>query len=203
MEVHQTEIAIIENVEDFLVWRLYKPWEAALHALGYSLSLNLINASDLGVPQNRLRLFIVATRSKHPIELKLDTQQHVPARSFIDLNPAGYKWDLVENRVPATQRRVANGRKQFGDILLDAAYGSAKSGRSIDKPLGTVTTVNKHSLVIEDKIRPLSIREQAAAQTFDDSYLWPDSAVTTKMMIGNAVPPLMAQRVTEAVLKAV
>lgn len=80
---------------------------------------------------------------------------------------------------------------------------SAKSGRSIDKPLGTVTTVNKHSLVIEDKIRPLSIREQAAAQTFDDSYLWPDSAMTTKMMIGNAVPPLMAQRVTEAVLKAV
>ncbi|WP_411978688.1 DNA cytosine methyltransferase [Vibrio sp. Vb1755] len=66
-----------------------------------------------------------------------------------------------------------------------------------------MTTVNKHSLVIEDKIRPLSIREQAAAQTFDESYIWPDSAVATKMMIGNAVPPLMAQKVTEAVLKAI
>lgn len=103
----------------------------------------------------------------------------------------------------ATRERVQNGRTQFGEVFLDAAYGSARSGRSIDKPLGTVTTVNKHSLVIGDKIRPLSIKEQAAAQTFDESYIWPKSTVLTKMMIGNAVPPVMAQRVTSAVLAAV
>ena len=65
-----------------------------------------------------------------------------------------------------------------------------------------MTTVNKHSLIIGDKIRPLSIREQAAAQTFDADYQWPKSATLTKMMIGNAVPPQMAKEITIAVKKA-
>ncbi|EPP2798363.1 DNA (cytosine-5-)-methyltransferase [Vibrio cholerae] len=202
LEAHRSPVSIIENVPDFLEWELYKPWESAMRTLGYSLSINIVNACDLGIPQNRERLFIVATRSANPIKLKLETEPHVAARTIIDLNESGYEWDLVTNRVEATQLRVKNGRKQFGDIFLDAAYGSAKSGRSIDKPLGAVTTVNKHSLIIGDKIRPLSIRELAAAQTFSDDYIWPDKSVTTKMMIGNAVPPKMAKKITSAVLKA-
>lgn len=113
-----------------------------------------------------------------------------------------YKWDHISNRVLATQKRVTNGRKQFGEVFLDAAYGSARSGRSIDNPIGTITTINKHSLVIGDLIRPLSLRELAAAQTFDECYQWPASATATKMMIGNAVPPVMAKEVISAVLKA-
>lgn len=202
LEAHRTPIAVIENVTDFLNWVLFKPWESAMNALGYSLSINIVNASDLGVPQNRERVIIIATRSANPIKLNLPKVQHVPARSFIDLNVTGYKWDSVDKRVPATQFRVKNGQKQFGDIFLDAAYGSARTGRSIDKPIGAIMTVNKHSLVIENKIRPLSLSELAAAQTFDSDYIWPASAVATKSMIGNAVPPLMAQRYIEAVLKA-
>lgn len=202
LEVHRTPIAIIENVADFLNWELYEAWAFAMAKLGYLLSINHVNASDLGVPQNRPRLFIVATRSKNPITLQLPNRNHVPARSFIDTNMAGHKWDLVANRVEATQLRVKNGRRQFGEIFLDAAYGTARSGRSIDKPLGTVTTNNKHSLVIGDKIRPLNLEELAAAQTFASGYQWPGSKVLTKMMIGNAVPPVMAKEITNAVLRA-
>ncbi|HAV1520171.1 TPA: DNA cytosine methyltransferase [Vibrio parahaemolyticus] len=202
LESHRTPIAVIENVADFLSWVLYPAWEQAMYSLGYVLSINHVNARYLGVPQNRERLFIVATRTKKPIELNLPKYEPIAARSFMDLNLEGYKWDDVSNRVLATRNRVANGRKQFGEIFLDAAYGTARSGRSIDKPLGTVTTVNKHSLVIGDQIRPLSIREQAAAQTFNDDYQWPKSTTLTKMMIGNAVPPVMAKEITMAVQKA-
>ncbi|WP_299022235.1 DNA cytosine methyltransferase [uncultured Photobacterium sp.] len=202
LESHRSPIAIIENVSDFLDWELYKPWASAMQTLGYALSINHVNAADLGVPQSRNRLFIVATRSKNPITLQLPKREHVAARSFIDTNMAGHEWDLVANRVEATKRRIRNGRRQFGEIFLDAAYGTARSGRSIDKPLGTVTTNNKHSLVIGDKIRPLNITELAAAQTFEPYYQWPKSKTLTKMMIGNAVPPLMAKEVTTAVLKA-
>ncbi|WP_343290008.1 DNA cytosine methyltransferase (plasmid) [Vibrio harveyi] len=203
LEARRTPIAVVENVKDFLQWELYQPWALAMKTLGYSLSVNIVNASDVGVPQNRERLFIVATKSKNPIKLYLETEPHIAARSFIDLNEEGYKWDKVANRVAATRLRVENGRKKFGREFLDAAYGSAKCGRSIDKPVGTITTVNKHSLVIGDKMRPLSIRELAAAQTFDQNYIFPDSAVMTKMLIGNAVPPKMAMKVIQAVLRAV
>lgn len=202
LEVHRTEICIIENVPDFLNWTLYSAWEFALSKLGYSLSINLINAKNLGIPQNRLRLFVVATKSKNPIRLKFDSERLVPARSIIDIEFENYKWDLVSNRVEATQRRVRNGRKQFGKVFLDAAYGSERGGRSLDKPIGTITTVNKHSLVYGDFIRPITIEEQAAAQSFPRSYQFPDSKVQAKNLIGNAVPPVMAEKVTRAVIKA-
>lgn len=202
LEAHRSPIAIIENVADFLKWELFRPWELAMNALGYTLSFNHVNASQFSIPQNRKRLFIVATRSKSPIKLQLPKYDLVSARSIIDLSLDGHQWDLVTNRVEALQKRVANGRKEFGDIFLDAAYGTEKGGRSLDKPLGTVTTVNKHSLVIGDKIRPLTVKEQARAQSFDDSYQWPESKTLTKMMIGNAVPPVMAREITKAVLLA-
>ncbi len=203
LEAHHAPLAIIENVPDFKNWTLYQAWKSALEALGYSLSVNHVNACDLGVPQNRERLFIVATKSKAPLQIKLPKMPRIPARSFIDFNEEGYKWDLVSNRVAATQRRVENGRKLFGHVFLDAAYSGEKGGRSLDKPLGTVTTVNKHSLVIGDKIRPLSISEQARAQTFEEDYIFPKSRTLTKMMIGNAVPPKMAEVFTKWVLAAV
>ncbi|WP_172974338.1 DNA cytosine methyltransferase [Vibrio sp. THAF190c] len=46
------------------------------------------------------------------------------------------------------------------------------------------------------------MRTYIAGFTFDEGYIWPKLAVPTKAMIGNAVPPEMARRVTEAVLKA-
>ncbi len=202
LEAHKTPVAVIENVEDFLLWSLYEPWAFALKKLGYSLSVNLVNAADIGAPQSRRRLIIVATRSAKKFDLNLPKKELVPARTIMDLNMDGHTWDKVSNRVAATQSRVANGRKDYGSVFLDAAYGSATSGRSLDKPLGTVTTVNKHSLIIEDNIRPLTIGEIAAAQTFPKGYIWPKSKTLTKLMIGNAVPPLMSEVISKFILKA-
>jgi DNA (cytosine-5)-methyltransferase 1 len=202
LEAHKTPIGIIENVEAFLSWQLYDAWELAMKKLGYALSLNKLNAADMGIPQNRERLFVVATRSKSPIVLDINKQVHTSARTIVDLSFEGHEWDLVTNRVAATQNRVKNGRLKYGEIFLDAAYGSERGGRSLDKPLGTVTTVNKHSLVYGEYIRPLTIREQAAAQSFRSDYVWPTSKTLTKSMIGNAVPPKMAEIITKAVLQA-
>ena len=201
-EVHMQDIIVVENVSDFQEWNLFPVWEMGLKMLGYSISKNLINARQLGIPQNRQRMFYVATKSANPIELTFEQQAEIPAASIIDFNQAPYKWDLVSNRVEATQRRVRNGRRDLGDVFLDAAYGTERSGRSIHKPLGTVTTVNKHSLVIGDRIRPLTVSELARAQSFDDDYLWPESSTAAKTMIGNAVPPLMAKAVIEAIQRA-
>lgn len=201
-EVHMQELIVVENVSDFQQWNLFPVWEMAFKTLGYSVSKNIVNARHLGIPQNRQRMFYVATKSANPIELKFEQQEEIGASSFVDLNTEPYKWDLVSNRVEATQRRVRNGRQEFGDIFLDAAYGTERSGRSIHKPLGTVTTVNKHSLVVGERIRPLTVKELASAQSFDDDYVWPTSSTAAKTMIGNAVPPLMAKAVVEVALRA-
>jgi DNA (cytosine-5)-methyltransferase 1 len=203
LDVNNSKVGIIENVSEFQNWRLFEAWKYSLIQLGYSVSINLVNAATLGVPQSRMRVFFVLTKSRNPITLKLIEEDPISARSFIDLNPDGYKWDNVSDRVPATQNRVRNGREKFGPIFLDAAYGSEVGGRSIDKPLGTVTTVNKHSLVIGDRIRALTVNELAMAQTFPTHYRFPKEATAAKAMIGNAVPPTMARKIITAVLAAV
>ena len=40
-EYHMPEIVIVENVQEFLDWQLYRPWELAMNALGYTVSPNL------------------------------------------------------------------------------------------------------------------------------------------------------------------
>ncbi|MGR5096099.1 DNA cytosine methyltransferase [Vibrio maritimus] len=201
LECHKTPVALIENVVDFKKWSLYPIWLSALKALGYAVSENTFNAKHHGVPQSRNRLILLATRTRSPLSIQLEKEPLIGASSFLDLSIAGHDWDNVANRVPATRKRVANARRDHGDIFIDSAYGSATSGHSIHAPIPTITTVNKHSLVIGDKIRPITIEEIAAAQTFPADYNWPASKVATKAFIGNAVPPAFAKRLTDYVLQ--
>ncbi|BCL74147.1 DNA methyltransferase (plasmid) [Vibrio nigripulchritudo] len=207
MDVHRPEMAVIENVTDFLVWELFPSWLDALNRMGYAVSINEVNAMNCGVAQSRNRIFIVASKSKSPIRLPTFNDPIVPAIDLIDLSFENNRWELVSDRNEKTQNRVYNGRKQYGELFLVAQYGSAKSGRSIYKPLGTITTVPKHYVVYGEYIRPLSIKELSAFQSFPKSYLWPidfkpRTSTITKEMIGNAVPPRVMRKITEFLLKA-
>lgn len=115
LELHRPGVALVENVPEFADWALYPAWTAAVQALGYQVAPHIVDCADLGVPQHRVRLFLVLTRSKAPLMLELHRRQHVAAASFLDFS-AG-KWSSVEKpgRALATLQRVANGRARFGD----------------------------------------------------------------------------------------
>lgn len=202
LEIKKPQFGFIENVVEFQKWVLYDIWVAAIERLGYSVAAHVVNCNTLGVPQSRKRLFIIITRSANKLWLDLPVMDLVPATSFLDLNMAGHNWENWADRVPATVRRITQGRKDFGEIFIDTAYGSERTGHSIHKPIGTITTVNKHSLVIGDKVRPLTIQELAKAQTFPSTYQWAASKTDTKQMIGNAVPPRAAEIVLRALKEA-
>lgn len=67
-EFHRPAVVLIENVPEFAKWTLYPAWCAAMTALGYALAPMVLDAADHGVAQHRRRIFIVGTRSKHPLE---------------------------------------------------------------------------------------------------------------------------------------
>ena len=135
LEFHRPELAIVENVPEFLDWALYPAWSSAMNALGYQLAPHVVNCADLGVPQERVRMFLICTRSQAPLHLQLPKMEHVPATSFIDLN-AG-RWSPIERpgRATATLERIRNGREQFGDRFVMSYYGNTKSGRSLQRPI--------------------------------------------------------------------
>lgn len=202
LECHRTPIALIENVPEFMQWVLYPAWCAALEALGYSIAPHIVDTADLGVPQNRVRVFIALTRSRNPIRLDLPQREHVPATDILDFD-AG-RWSRIDKpgRAPATLARVANGRRDHGERFLIAYYGATKGGRSIERPIGTITTRDRWALIDGDRMRMLSVAEARRAMTFPDDYTLPDNSRDAMHLLGNAVPPTAAREVVAALLGA-
>jgi len=118
VECHRPAFAVIENVVEYAQWTLFPAWCSAMHALGYALAPHIIDAADHGVPQHRRRLFIVASRSKHPMDLHLPKREHVGASSIIDFTAGS--WSPIEKlgRSPATLARISAGRADHGDRFM-------------------------------------------------------------------------------------
>lgn len=170
----------------------------------YQIAPHLVDCADLGVPQHRVRIFLVCTRSKAPLNLQLQRHQHVPASSFIDFESGKWSQIVKPGRAAATLTRVENGRKQYGERFIMPYYGSGSglTGRDLNRPIGTITTLDRWALVRGDQMRMLSADEALAAMSFPADTLRPKSHRLTMHMAGNAVPPMAGQKVIEAMLVA-
>lgn len=204
-EYHRPEACIIENVSEFLAWALYPAWADAMGRLGYALALHILDAADHGVPQHRRRLVIVATRSREPLRLTFMKRPHRPACEVIRWDD--YTWSTIgrPGRSAATLARIARARRDLGtDTFLVPYYGSGSglTGRSLGRPLGTVTTLDRWAIIRGEQMRMLQPAELRAAMGFRDDYILPANRRTAIYQLGNAVCPPKAADAITAVLAA-
>ena len=115
--------------------------------------------------------------------------------------------ELSEKQV-ARINAVGTGRMKHiaQPLQTKAFYGSAYRRLAWDEPSLTITTWVYHvgsgrfAHPVED--RGLTMREAARLQSFDDDFIFPALVNPVSRMIGNAVPPLLAQRIAEVIAKA-
>ena len=201
-EYHRPDVVVVENVPEFTAWALYPAWQMAMQALGYTMAPHIVDAADHGVAQHRTRLFIVCTKSRRPLMLDLPQGGHVGSSSVIDFN-AG-KWSLIEKpgRSFATLGRVANGRAAHGDRFVTCYYGSEKGGRSLHRPLGAITTRDRWAVINGDHMRMLTVDECRKAMGFPDGYKLPPQHKQAIHLLGNAVVPIVARDILNAIKEA-
>ncbi len=201
-ECHRPEFVVVENVPEFAKWTLYPAWCSAMGALGYALAPMILDAADHGVPQHRRRLFIACTRSRYPVQLDLPQRQHIGSAEIIDFD-AG-RWSAIDKpgRSVATLSRITQGRKAHGSRFLTAYYGNETGGRSMSRPVGTITTRDRWAVIDGDRMRMLSVDECRKAMGFPASYQLPSRAKDAMHMLGNAVVPVVACDVINALRAA-
>lgn len=200
-EHHRPEFVIVENVVQFRSWALYPAWRLAMGALGYALDEIVVDAADLGVPQHRRRLFIVCRRGLAPLRLELERRPHTPFAAALD---AEATWQDVDRpgRAAGALRRVARGRANHGERFL-LQHVTRHPGRSLTRPIGTITTKDQWWEVHGEKMRPLSIDEIRRAMGFPEGYLLPRRSRSVAFkLLGNAVCPPVAQALVEALQAA-
>jgi DNA (cytosine-5)-methyltransferase 1 len=198
-EALSPDLVVIENVEEFVGWKCIGAWRHAWRDLGFQLGEHSWNAADSGCPQSRKRIFIIASRSVAPLRLNLEKREHVPFRECIDEDAGG--WRSVSECASGVQERVAKARRNHPRGLVLSQYVTGHPGRSLDRPIGTVTTKLQWALVRRarggDEIRFLNSLELKRAMSFPDDYKLVGNTSADCSLLGNAVAPIQAQAILE------
>ncbi|EXG84526.1 DNA-methyltransferase Dcm [Clostridium sp. ASBs410] len=195
-----------------------------LEEAGYTIQRQKLIASEFGVPQSRKRVFIVGERK---IDGKPSFSFPVPAgdpeRTVCDA--IADLMDKDENDVPNHKsdrlspinlKRIqaikeGEGRDSLPEELQLNCHKKNITHRHLDtygrmawnKPSPTITarfdsfSRGRFGHPVLD--RTITLREGARLQTFPDDFEFLGTKVEVARQIGNAVPPLLAERVAEKV----
>ncbi len=184
------KIFVAENVKGLLMKHNEKSLQQILtdfRALGYDVTYQLYNAADFGVPQTRERVFIVGTRSDinkfiPPIPV---SDEHITSQEAIgDLEAIGLD-------------------ESFNHIWSFANKSSDQGNRKLkaDRPGYTIRAECHGNIQFHYALpRRISMREAARFQSFPDNFIFDSKLRETERQVGNAVPPVLAWHMANAVL---
>ncbi len=192
---------IVENVPAFQRWKLMRQWIGAIEALGYAVSVDIVRASQHGVPQRRDRLFIVGLRDKPRFTYKPPTWTREPAIwPFLDGREG--IWRPISEAQPGAQARMRMAASRWPVALSQHTTGHRGINPRTD-PIRTITGQDHWVLVCGEMYRPLTIREIANAMGFPAGYVLPTAPRADLILaLGNAVCPPVARDVVRAVMEA-
>ncbi len=194
---------ILENVVHMRPWSRYVELKESLVELGYNLRECVFDAADFGVPQSRKRLFIVCDREAEVPAIEPPVRRKRRMVSDI-LDEVGI-WPTTAlyspKRAKPTLERAARGFAELGQdaSFLLVYYGTDGCGgwQRLDRPLRTITTVDRFALVEPSgaghQMRMLQVSELRRAMGLKKDYLMNHGTRREKIkLLGNAVcPPVM------------
>lgn len=225
-------LVTMENVPPLMKQPIFKDFVADLHGAGYDIDFKVVDGRDIGLPQRRQRLVLVASllgpivipdAEKPPATVR-DTIANLPplsagchdpddplhaAAALSELNLArvrhskpGGTWRDWPRELVAPCHARATG----------STYPSVYGRMEWDGPAPTMTTqcygFGNGRFGHPEQDRAISLREAAMIQSFPKDYAFvpPGSPInfnTLGRMIGNAVPVLLGEFIGEILVEHV
>ena len=221
----QPKFFLAENVSGMLANRNNTAVKNILRLFeeaGYDVTLNMVNAKNYGVAEERKRVFYIGFRKdlkidfQFPIGSTEDNEKKITLRDII--------WDLQDTAVPALPRNKHNPEAinnneyftgAYSPIFMsrnrvkgwdEQAYTVQASGRQcqLHPQAPKMEKVEKNLCKFvegkEDLYRRMTVREVARVQGFPDDFRFIYENVNDAYkMIGNAVPVNLAYEIALAI----
>ena len=182
---------VAENVRGLLYAYNKESLETVIEdftALGYTVTYELYQTANYGVPQSRQRVLIVGV---------LDG-----AAPFLEPAPVTPKEKWISSRTAIGDLEDAPQNPHHSHVWSLAKKTGDQGGRILnpDNPSPTIRAeCHGNNSFHYSLARRISMREAARFQSFPDDFLFQARLRETERMIGNAVPPVFAWHVAQSI----
>ena len=225
-------VVVMENVPGIARVPGYSTYQRFLATLGrchYDVDVAILNAKDFGVPQNRRRLVLMASRMFAPSLPKpthgASMRDYETVRGTISTYPplnAGESdpsfpnhitsslSELSLKRIRATPHNGGGWHSWPRGLKLDCHIRSPNGHSDVygrlrwDTPAPTLTSrctsISNGRFAHPEQDRGISLREAAALQSFPDHYIFHGTHSSIARQIGNAVPVKLAEAIGRQIL---
>jgi DNA (cytosine-5)-methyltransferase 1 len=230
VEYFLPKIVFVENVPGLEANDVFQKFVEKLKSLGYNVSTPIkVNAAELGVPQRRARVVVMAT-----IEIPLSEATKIKKRrrrtvfqTIGDLPCPPVGRPIPKNDPLHFARKHSDlnilrlhhipadgGGRESLPIELQLACHKGKKSTSFSDTYGrmrwkdvspTLTTgctdITRGRFAHPEQHRAITLREAARLQSFPDSYKFLGNTSEIATQIGNAVPPRMMTTIANGLCK--
>lgn len=155
------------------------------NSLGYNVTYHVYHAEEYGVPQTRTRVLFVGTRKDSPV--------------FVHPLPSCDKPITAQEALADLEGLPQD--KAFAHIWSRANVSGEQGNRTLvaDRPGYTIRAECHGNIQFHYSLpRRMSMREAARIQSFPDTFTFPCGLRETERQIGNAVPPVLAWHIANA-----
>lgn len=179
--------------------------ESDFAAVGYRVSKKLFNVADYGVPQMRKRVIIAGTRADLPerLDYKFPEPTHADPTKAHKLGLVPWV-TIAEALAHIPEPGQEHGLKNHVFSLYKVTNRNFTGHRRTDpsKPSPTILARGNGkggvcAIQHPQNHRRMSIREQAAIQTFPDNFEFSGRLNSAYRQVGNAVPVLFGRHLGE------
>lgn len=202
VEYHKPSVVFLENVRNLGSHdkgNTLKVILKTLEDLGYKVFYRLYNAKDFGVPQNRVRIYIIAFKDDVDFEFPQEPKTPTKLGDILE-KKVDDKYTISDKLWAGHQRRKREHIEKgngFGYSLFNekSKYTSTISARYYK---------DGSEILIEQKgknPRKLTPREASRLQGFPDSFILPNSDMQMYKQFGNSVAVPVIRVLAKQIIK--
>lgn len=204
------EIFVAENVKGILtlgggeiIKKIRRDFERA--GIGYNVSVHTLNASEYGVAQDRIRVFIVGIsknlKKKNPFIIDEGLKEKVILKDILDKSSKFEEKDLCI--APYSSRFMSRNRKRGWNEFSYTIPAMAKQV-TLHPSSPDMIQIGKDEWIFGEGItRRYTWREVSLIQSFPEELDFYGDLVSKYRQIGNAVPVKMAEKIGSMIYKYV